>query len=290
VETGNKTKPGLILTDESAQKDSTLSYYLYSRIAADGMSFSIFDPERKKHLALFDYPFEEALEWEKLPEILDKIIAQNDWLKKFYKSSFITIANNKSSLVPTPLFEPGKAPDYLKLNAEINDSSVLFTDNFKSIDAKNVYSVPNELTKRLKKYFPSGKIMHSGTVLIDVVLNNYKHVAKKQVFINVSPFFFDVLVHEGSQLIFFNTFQHHTKEDLNYFLLFVYEQLKLNPEEIPLIITGNIQKTSHEYELLQKYIRNISFAKRTDTFEYSYKFDEIPFHSHYELLNMYISC
>ncbi|MEA3399321.1 MAG: DUF3822 family protein, partial [Patescibacteria group bacterium] len=46
-----------------------------------------------------------------------------------------------------------------------------------------------------------------------------------------------------------------------YFLLFVLEQLKLNPEEIELIFIGAIEKSSNLYEIIFKYIRIKPFKK-----------------------------
>ena len=70
-----------------------------------------------------------------------------------------------------------------------------------------------------------------------------------------------------------------------YYLIFVVEQLKLNPENIELIITGELDKHSSLSDLLHKYIRNISFAGHNKDFRYSFVFDQLPGHYYYNLLN-----
>ena len=59
-----------------------------------------------------------------------------------------------------------------------------------------------------------------------------------------------------NKLMFYNRFNFTTKEDVIYYLLFAIDQLKLNPEEIPVVITGNISEDN--YKIIYKYIRNVS--------------------------------
>ena len=61
-----------------------------------------------------------------------------------------------------------------------------------------------------------------------------------------------------NKLVFYNRFDFNTKEDLIYYLLFIIDQLKLNPEETPVVITGDISKDDDNYMIIYKYIRNVS--------------------------------
>jgi hypothetical protein len=68
-------------------------------------------------------------------------------------------------------------------------------------------------------------------------------------------------------------------------VIFVFEQLNLNPEEITLALLGNVEKFSPVFDLLFRYIRNIEFVSRNDGFDYSYLFNDVPGHFYYSLLN-----
>ena len=68
----------------------------------------------------------------------------------------------------------------------------------------------------------------------------------------------------------------------------MYEQLHLNPEEIELVLSGEIEKTAEEHALLYNYIRHVKFASLPDSFKYSYKFDEIQPHKFQSLFNQYL--
>jgi hypothetical protein len=63
------------------------------------------------------------------------------------------------------------------------------------------------------------------------------------------------------------------------------EQLGLNPESADLMMMGEVDKHSSITDLVMKYIRNVSFAKRNDEFRYSFVFDQLPGHYYFNLLN-----
>ncbi|MDQ3046168.1 MAG: DUF3822 family protein, partial [Bacteroidota bacterium] len=123
------------------------------------------------------------------------------------------------------------------------------------------------------------------TPLIESLLRQNKNQQAKKLIIHVQPSHFEILVIEGKKLLFYNTFNHHTSEDLLYYLLFVCEQLQINPEKISLTVLGELEKNTGLYLLLQKYIRNISLGERSDTADFSYQLQTLPKHSYFTLFN-----
>jgi hypothetical protein len=113
---------------------------------------------------------------------------------------------------------------------------------------------------------------------------NVKNMTGRKVFLNLRDGQFDLLVFNGNQLVYCNGFHFRTPEDVAYYVIFVYEQLNLNPEETGLCLLGNVEKLSPVYDLLFRYIRLIEFMGRNEGFKYSYLFDEIPGHSYFSLL------
>ena len=94
-----------------------------------------------------------------------------------------------------------------------------------------------------------------------------------------------MIVLEEKKLIFANIFSYQTSEDFLYFTLFVCEQLKLNPENLDLLLLGEVEKNSAIYSILTKYVRNIKFGKRPEMFDYSYVFDGIASHFYFNLFS-----
>jgi len=104
---------------------------------------------------------------------------------------------------------------------------------------------------------------------------------RKKVYVNVASKNFDVIVIQNKQLKFSNSFHFETKEDFIYYILFTFEQLKLDVENIELYFCGDIELESEIYNSTYQYIRNIFFLESNNPI-----FDQISAskHSNYILL------
>ncbi|VAW25876.1 FIG032012: hypothetical protein, partial [hydrothermal vent metagenome] len=123
---------------------------------------------------------------------------------------------------------------------------------------------------------------HASTILIEKLLNVYKNTEEVIFFINVTKTNFDIVVFKNKKLELFNSFHFKTKEDFIYYVLFITEQLNLNPEEFKLVLLGDIEKNSDVYNILYQYIRNITFFSPAN---FPSILKNISPHSHFTLLN-----
>ena len=69
--------------------------------------------------------------------------------------------------------------------------------------------------------------------------------------VNANNKFIDILVTKSKDLHLYNTFNCESSNDLLYFILYVYEQLKLNPEEIELTIDGQVVTVPADSTILE---------------------------------------
>ena len=262
-------------TDESFNSALPERYDLALQFSEKEVSYSLFEPERNKFIAAGTF---------RTP--IDEFMDSTPWLKGAFHSTRIIIENNKSTLFPSVFFDPDEKEKYLSFIVEQDGSDLVYFDNMVSLDIISVYSVPGSLTEKLGKYFPGSRIRHISTALIESVWVNYKNLIQgKRVFINVRIDNFDLLVFDGNQLSYFNSFPFQTPEDLAYYVIFVFEQMNLNPEEVGVTLFGKVEKNSPVFDLLFKYIRNIEMGVRNETFTFSYVFRDVPGHSLYTLLN-----
>jgi hypothetical protein len=91
-----------------------------------------------------------------------------------------------------------------------------------------------------------------------------------------------VMITEKQKLLFYNSFSYATPEDFLYYLLYTYQQLKLDTETVPVNMLGEIVKESVLYELIYKYIRNINFMKRPAELQVQNTFN-MPGHFYFNL-------
>ncbi|MFM9057470.1 MAG: DUF3822 family protein, partial [Bacteroidota bacterium] len=107
--------------------------------------------------------------------------------------------------------------------------------------------------------------------------------------VNVRRRHIDVLLSAGHELVFFNSFRYRTPEDFIYYLLFSIEQLQLNPDTLPVVFYGELEKISAAWMLSRKYIRNVRFGEKPEGIATSYGFDQFPAHQYHALLSQ-VTC
>ena len=279
--------------DKLLSKFATENYKLSIQLSSNGFSFSVLEVNRNKLLSLESYQLSkpESIATSVTHEsvvllAIEELFLQFNWIgKKFAAINFI-VENEKSTLIPMPLFDPAELNTYLKFSHNVREDEDIISNSMPNLEAFNVFSILKNLREKISSMFPDAIISNLSNTLIEGILINHKNQnIKNKVFVNVRNSIFDVVLIDGKRLIFHNSFKYKTKEYFIYFLIFVFEQLRINPEEVELILLGNIQKNSSLYEIAYNYIREISFGKRSELFKYSYVFDEIPEHFFYNLLN-----
>ena len=97
----------------------------------------------------------------------------------------------------------------------------------------------------------------------------------------------EISVVENEQLQLFNIFEYHSKEDFIYYVLFVFEQLKLDVETTIIHLSGNIDKNDELFNLIYTYVRHVEFEKLNFSYNYSEKVSSDKLHHHYLILNTF---
>jgi hypothetical protein len=279
-------KPHISRFDKAFKEDYSRNYHLTIRLSPDGFSFAVFSPEKNRYLGIEAYRFKQIDDEIKLAAALDEIIMFRQWISYPYHSVLAIVDHSFNAIVPSPLFEEKEKGTYLAFNQVFRDNSRIGTDHLKSTDAYNIYYLSNPLVEKIKDLWANARIVHQSSVLLEslLILNRNKSTANT-AFAHVGKDNFDFVVLKNEKLHFINRFRYNTPEDFVYFILFALDQLRLNPETVNLIFSGQIDNGSSIYDIAWKYIRNISFAGRNSAFDYSYMLEELPVHHYFILYN-----
>lgn len=274
--------------DKALFKEATANYKLSIQLSLDGFSFCILDAERNKYLGIEVYSFKDVITPLVLNNILNELIPKTDWLNLSYNKISIIYECPKSTLIPNPLFDVHHMADYLWLNHYQDFGEKILYDRLTNLGAVNIYAMPDIIIHTLQHFFPGARIHHFASPLVEnlLILNKNRDEGFK-IFTSVRKAWFDIVVLNGKNLIFINSFKYNAEEDFVYFLIYVMDQLNLNPEKTELTLFGEITKISALFELTFKYVRNVNFGKRIQDYEYSYVLDEIPEHFYFNLFNLH---
>lgn len=232
------------------------------QVSLNGLSFFIRDEESGTSLFEKQIDFEETLNPDGVLNEIESAYNQFEELQLPLKEVTVIHQNTLFSLVPKALFKEDNLEEYLKFN-----SRLLATDYvaFDSPDAHEFVIVYVPLTNVNNYFFDtygSFTFLHSSTVFIEKILSEERNDNSLKMFMKLYKNQMDVLVTSGKQIQLFNSFTHSTPEDFIYYILFIAEQLQLNPETFQLQLSGCISKDDSFYDIAYKYIRNVSLENQ----------------------------
>jgi hypothetical protein len=250
-----------------------------------GLSFCILNKDSKTIVNLKELNFEKAFNPLELLDELKTLFDKEDVLSTHFNNVTIIHDNDLSTLVPKPLFDKNHLADYLKFNSKILKSDFIAHDPILENNSVNVYVPYININNYIYDKFGAFTFKHKSSVLIESILQIEKEAIDTKAYIHVGFNHFEIIVTEKGKLKLYNTFSYNSKEDFIYYILFTGEQLNLNPETLNLVLLGDITENDILYNIVYKYIRNVSFGNRNDGFKYASKPNSE--HSNFSLLKSF---
>ena len=210
---------------------------------------------------------------------ITEIINNDAIVKTEFSSKSLAFINFPSTLVPSSLYKAKEEKTILAFNTKVEGD--VLSDTIISQETHLIYSVPKSILTIADNFFPRANQKAQESILIQQYsqLNNnieasYLYLSQKKA---------TITVFRENKLIFNNTFDYTTKEDLLYFVLFSFEQLKISTENIEVTLFGAIEEDDEYFNLLYNYIRNIKLGKRPHQFTFPAEFDSLAKHKYFGL-------
>ena len=277
----------IVFIDETFDLNQTKSYHISIQAGLNGYTFSVLDPARSKYILLRHFAFRGTMTPSLLEDKIIEIQNNDEFLTREYKSVLFSYQSPKYTLIPGPLFKKDNLKTYFEFNHYLEDLDEIHYNRLKGTDAYNIFAIPAELSGIVQRSFGNVNFFNHTTPLVENGLVNHGGRSSQKVAIaNIYGNYTDIAVIQGDKLLLCNTFPWKNEEDLVYFILYIYEELKLNGEETPLVISGEMLKNSTVYDMLRSYIRKTGFERRNTRFNYSYTFNDVDIHWFTNLFNL----
>ncbi len=275
------------IVDKDFSSGSQTKKILSIELGLDGFSFTILDVLEFKYQVLESYQWTEGSSWENICGLLESIIKANPVLTENFERVNIAYFSPQLNLVPFEVFQHLHKDAYHDFVAATPPAHDVITDRLNNLKAYGVYSFPGVLQKKLNYYFPSHRIRHSGSVLIESLLAAAKlREWEADIVLQIRPDHVEIILMDKQQLIFYNAFRYQTLDDLMYYLFFVLEKFNLEASGMRAMLIGEVSLDSELYRMLSAYFRESGFMPRSDFYKYSREFESIPHHFFYNLLNL----
>ncbi|MDX1462465.1 MAG: DUF3822 family protein [Marinirhabdus sp.] len=222
-----------------------------------GLSFLVKSQDQNQVLHYSERTFEAQYAPQDILAVLESEIQSNPIIKEC-KEICVVYAMNAYTLVPESLFDETKLSEYLKFNTKILAGDFVTFDKIDSHNINIVYVPLVNLNNYFFETFGSFQYFHATTILLTQLLDAEKGALAPCAYVHVTKDHIDVIALEKDQLVLCNSYPYKTPEDLAYYVLFAFEQIRFNPNTVRTTLLGAISEDDPNFAILYTYIRNIS--------------------------------
>ena len=258
-----------ILIDETLDFNKSKQYWMSILINKSGLSFVILDAVAQKVIAHKYVKLAKADNQKERCYFVNKVFETDEFLTYDYEKYFVVYQGLKSVSIPEDLYSEEYKSKFFELNTELSSNETILTNRLQQMNARKLFAIPSCLLDLLQNHFPTAKIYHQTTAIIQAALRDK---ALNKVYLSLNSEFFDIQIFDNTKLILDNAFKYKTKEDLLYYLLYTFEQLGLDPKSKHIRLFLDLDENNEKETFLKKYFAEISLSALPKRFNYSYLF------------------
>ncbi|MFO8145818.1 MAG: DUF3822 family protein [Bacteroidota bacterium] len=258
---------------EVIREHTMIKLKLSIQVCLNGLSFLILNCEENQLVWYKKTSFSKEFNPIKILKEIELVYEKEEFLQNPIEEVMLLFSNDLYSIVPEEYFIEEEASNYLKFNTKILKTDVVAHDFIEANNLVNVYIPYTNITNYFFDKYGEFEYKHSISVFAEAILSLEKSLLSK-VYLNNYKDYYDLVIVRNGKLLLSNSFKYDSAEDFIYYLLFTLEQLKLDPSEIDLLLTGEISEESPFYKILYTYIKNVQFLKPDLNLNFSEEYDD----------------
>ena len=274
-------------TTSDFDKKKCAAYQLSILIRMDSLVYFISDTETSKALQLGELSFPNSAgktfnHNAAVEAALDREPLFNELFRK------VKVALQEEAVpVPSRLFNDSEVNTYLQELSSVPVQHEVLYDRATELDINMVYAPENQLVRVVKNKFPTATIFSETTAFLQGSRQMLNAESEHQVFLHFSnEEKMLVTVFEDGKLLLSNRYSYTSANDVLYFTLLVYDQFKLNPETVPLTLSGQVVQDSEIYKILYRYVLHLSFMPKPTFLQFHNGFRESIAHFFFNLYSL----
>jgi hypothetical protein len=168
-------------------------------------------------------------------------------------------SDTSAVIIPQEMFDENNASFYLSKGVTLKKGEQIGYDVLESFSQVVLYPEPIKVMEVLKELFPTLQSKHLASQLLAPITKYSMGTPKKQLFVNIRKGAFDLFLFQGSQLLFFNSFEQNNVDEFLYYLFYITEQFYLNPDNFKLAFLGEYECYKEYYEGVQIFQNDIIY-------------------------------
>jgi len=205
--------------------------------------------------------YQEKLNQNSTPEellvLLKASLSKKNIILDKVEKTQIHYASTLYTLVPKSLFDEKKSSDYLKFNSKILANDFIAHDVIDTLNLVVVYIPFVNINNFFFDAVGTFSYYHHITKLLEQSAKSYASKSERTTIVNVRDGQFDLIIYSDQKLQLCNSFSFVTNEDFIYYILFTFEQLKIDPATASIHVIGHQFSNSDLCIISEKYIKEV---------------------------------
>jgi hypothetical protein len=269
--------------DETLDINSTEKYELAIQVSPSNIAFCILDTIQNKYILLRSFEADDDNYY--TSSKIAEIVRNDDFLNCKYKKATIVVATEKSTLVPSQLYDPAKKDEYFLLNHSCENNTVILANKITAPEAYTVFEVSNSVFGTVTSRHPNITPAHHLKPLLNHVFRAGRSSKDDYIHLHIEKDFFNLIILNSDNLKFCNSFNYRDINDILYYVMNVLKNLEIN-RETTIHLSGLVEKYDDLTSVFSGYVRELKFSQPIGNFTFSYAFNEPTLHRYINLFNL----
>jgi hypothetical protein len=240
--------------DDTFDLENTKHYNLSIQVSLGGFSFSIVDPQKNQLVVLKHIPLKISSEVF-IARRLTECIETEKLLQNTFQKTKIIVFTEKFTLIPEHLFVAEEKKNMLHSLFEISDENRIEENSLEKFKTKLLFSLPDKLETVFGENNPGFSFVHPLSVIAGQLPPIKKEYGLVALFEHA---FLYTFFYKNAEILHANRFSIKHMNDAVFFLITIFNQLKINRNETELFVAGSLNIPDEPEKITGSYFREIS--------------------------------
>lgn len=186
---------------------------------------------------------------------LQKLLKAQQELHKNYARTIVLSSKRECTLIPEEVYKKEDEEKYISLLFGDAYSGKYHSMHLPSLGNYLVYKTPVASDELYKELFPGSIYYHSTGFLLNTLGRISFSYKEPLVHAHFSKNYFEMAMFSKGKLLFYNSFEFQTSEEIAYYILYALKQWNVEANKI--MVSGQMPADSDELFWLKKYVQEI---------------------------------
>lgn len=283
MQTVSALSPTLAIRQKSFRPDMAENSVLSVEVGKDALRFVVTDGHNEC-VWLEEYGFSSLLADRPLADALPAICETHPVLSADgWQQIRVAVNSPAFTLIPDSLFRKEYMGSYLTLMRGNDLPAHEYAHAYHHTDENflSVFNIGHQLADYMAGLYPMQNLtfLHQTSALIRAsALIDKATISTQNLTVYFEDEFVTLIFRSNRKLLYCNRFGYKTPRDLTYYVLYVIDELRLEPYSVSARLYGHITPYSDTYTALAEFLPHLHFGTAPPGLTFGPGFDDLPEH------------